>query len=150
MAKIFKKILCDIDHTISNAAWRDHMIGVSSWDEYHAEAEKDQVIEATVTLVRALYRCGHDVIGLTSRPIKFRDLSIKWLVKHDVPIEKLIMRDENDFRPSPELKLDLAKKEFGNDLNRSVLLLIEDRDDVVAAFRAEGVACVHVRGGATG
>jgi hypothetical protein len=139
-------VFCDIDHTLSAASWRDHMIGVSSWDEYHQESDKDEVIAATVELIRCLHSCGHVIIGITSRPARWRQLTLSWLFRHQVPMEDILMREGDDYRPAPELKMALARKYLGDDLT-GMDLLIEDRDDVVAAFRAEGVTCIQVLGG---
>jgi len=140
-------VLCDLDHTICDAAWRDGMIGVCSWDEYHAEAAKDKIIPATRAIVNALVQANNFVYGITSRPGKWREMTAKWMLDNGVMLHDILMRENDDFRQAPAIKLDLARKYCGKPLAEHVDLLIEDRDDVVSAFMAEGVTCVHVRGG---
>jgi hypothetical protein len=139
-------VLCDIDHTLCASWRRDDMIGVNSWDEYHADAQHDEDVFAICELVRCLYLCLHQVVGLTSRPEKWRTLTVAWLVKYDVPLDDLLMRAEEDYRQSPELKLAMARAYVDGDLSK-IGLLIEDREDVITAFRAEGVTCIQALGG---
>ena len=143
-------ILTDIDHTLASAFWRDHLWESGQWDEYHACCVEDKVIESTAILVRSLWFAGRKVIGITSRPSKWREITLRWLVDNDLPIHRVLMRDSEVHLKAPELKILLAEESFGKDLRSEIDLLIEDRDDVVSAFMARGVACVHVRGGATG
>jgi hypothetical protein len=126
------------------------MIGVESWDDYHKAAEKDEVIHVTKIVLQALARAGHELIGITNRPGKWREITTRWLVRNEVPLSDVLMRGDDDYRQAPQLKLELARARFGEDLRGAVGLLIEDRDDVVSAFMAAGVPCIHVRGGATG
>lgn len=123
------------------------MIGVASWDEYHRASVKDKVIPATRTLLSALHYVGHDLIGITSRPGKWRIPTTRWMVDHSIHLEEILMRDDDDFRQAPEIKLELARRRFGDPIADKVGLLIEDRDDVVSAFIREGVTCLHVRNG---
>lgn len=137
-------VLCDIDHTISDAAWRDGMIGKVPWDEYHLASVNDRPIAGTVEIVRALAASGFEIIGFTARPSKWRRMTIDWCVKHDVPISDFLMRHDTDFRPAPALKLDLVQERFGASPSDQILFLLEDREDVIAAFRALGITCLQV------
>jgi hypothetical protein len=139
-------VVVDIDHTLSAAWHRDAMIGVETWDVYHESSKDDEPIAATVELVRCLHACDHTIVGCTSRPAKWRELTLAWLVRHAIYLDDIMMREDNDYRPAPELKLAMAREYFDGDLTQ-MGLLIEDRDDVVAAFRAEGVTCIQVLGG---
>lgn len=135
-------ILVDLDHTICDAKWRDPMIGVNTWDEYHAASCDDRAIVATCHLLAALHAIGeHIIVGITSRPSKWRQLTLRWMVDHGVELDDILMRDDEDYRQAPELKMELARPLLGDP---SRVMLIEDRDDVVAAFRAAGVTCLQV------
>jgi hypothetical protein len=147
---MIKVILTDIDHTLAAAAWRDHLWEAGRWDDYHRCCGHDKVIESTALLVRSLYICGNTVIGITSRPSKWREITMRWMVDNGIPLDDVLMRDSEVHLKAPELKIALAEERFGSDLRATILMLIEDRDDVVSAFMARGVPCVHVRGGATG
>jgi hypothetical protein len=138
-----KILLLDIDHTVSDAAWRDKMIGVYTWDEYHMEGAKDQPILDTIQLVKDLHSCAWTVIGLTARPEKWRKITMDWCVRHRVPLDELLMRPHNDFLPSPACKVKLVQERFGDDYS-SIAMVLDDRLDVVTAFREIGIAAFQV------
>lgn len=128
--------LIDIDHTLSNATWRDDMIGRSSWDEYHAEAIYDLPIPEMIALVQALYASSWDIFGNTSRPEKFHTMTMDWLVKYDVPMFGLLMRPNDCYLPAPESKVAVFKKHFADVIDYSHIVVFDDREDVCAAFKA--------------
>lgn len=145
-------ILVDIDHTISDAYWRDHMIGTMPWDEYHSWSIGDKPLYDICELLRAARK--HDelaFVGITARPEKWRQATMAWLVRHDIRLDYLMMRAEDDYRPAPPLKLDLMDKFLAeHNLERdAVVALLEDRDDVTAAFKGVGITVlqVHARRG---
>lgn len=144
MANLRNVILCDIDHTIANSFWRDPMILEKDWDAYHQAGANDAPVNDMVTLLQELEMRGHfEIIGLTARPEKWRQLTISWMLKHHVPIREVLMRDDNAFRPAPEIKLELARARFGSELKERVAFIIDDRDDIVSAFRAEGITVLQ-------
>lgn len=141
-------VLVDIDHTISNAFWRDPMIGTLSWDEYHLASVDDHPIEDTVRILNALVDNGKfELVGITARPAKWRQLSMKWCTRHNIPLSHILMREDEDYRPSPVIKLALAKayieSEKGNLLKDHIAFVMDDRDDVAAAFKGEGVTVLQ-------
>lgn len=134
-------LLCDIDHTISNAAWRDPMIGTESWDEYHTHSPKDEPIPEMVNLVRTLHNAGWHTVGLTTRPEKWRRITMDWLVRHDVQFSELIMRPNDEYRASAIVKVEQVTARF-KDLTGAVIL--DDREDIITAFKAIKVTALHV------
>lgn len=137
-----KIVLCDLDHVLCDSFWRDAMIGgPGGWDAYHAAAHQDQLVWQVAAMVNAL-ATTFDVYGLTARPEKWRTMTMAWLVRHGVRIECLLMRGDRDFRPSPQVKLDLVKNTW-SPIGDHIALLIDDRDDVCAAFRAEGIVVLQ-------
>lgn len=145
-------ILLDIDHTIRNSFWRDPMIGSSPWEEYHQAGAKDKPYPDMIGLIQTLASRGWNVYGLTAIEESQRQDLMKYLILHDVPLDDIIMRPTKDFTKSPELKVKQAKDYFCRDpsispekkLSDIVAFVLDDRDDVVAAFRAEGVAVLQV------
>ncbi len=135
-----KTVLVDLDHTISDALWRDEMIlNGDSWDDYHAASFFDKPIPEMASLVRALRWTGYELIAITSRPQKWHKLTLQWLAKYNIPIDEILMRPPDDFRPSPELKLGMIKKYYLKD----IAFIIEDREDVCQAFREAGVTALQ-------
>jgi len=133
----------DVDHTLSSAAWRDSMIG-GGWDEYHRASICDEPIPETVELVNTLYESGWLCVGVTTRPEKWRILTNRWMIKHGVKLNDIIMRPNDDFRPSPEIKCEQVKKFIAEFETEAIFIAFDDRDDVVAAYKAEGVMVIQV------
>lgn len=135
-------VICDVDNTIANVAWRESYIA-EGWDIYHALAVNDEPFEDVVGLLRALDQAHYHLIGVTSRPEKWRKLTMNWLIKYDIPMHDLWMRPPDDFRGAHELKIDLIKKNMQGP-EEQISFVLEDRDDVIAAFRALGITTLQV------
>lgn len=138
-------VLIDIDHTLADAAWRDSLVGgEGGWDEYHHHAKADAPVQGMVKLVNALHNQGYEIFALTTRPEKWRKATSDWLFKHNVKIDLLLMRPDDCFLPSPESKLKLVKEHFrATNIRDEIAFIIDDRDDVLEAFRAEGIITLH-------
>lgn len=52
---------------------------------------------------------GYKVIILTARSSHYRSETVKWLAKHDIDYDLLIMRDKTDARPDAVVKEDLLE-----------------------------------------
>jgi hypothetical protein len=136
-------VLCDIDHVISASWRRDPMIGTVSWDEYHGEGVNDLPVRDVVQLLQRLQK-DYKIIMITARPEKWRTMTMGWLVKHNVPVDEILMRPDNAFRPAPEIKLELVNARFPD--KDDIAFLLDDRDDVILAFFSIGVTCMKVFG----
>jgi len=136
-----KAVLCDIDNTLSLASWRNQYKG--DWDTYHKLSTDDEPVSEIIEAVNALAAAGIAVIIITARPERWRGITIEWLSHHRVAGDGLLMRPDDDWRPSPIVKMELAVSHFGPDLADHVSLVIDDRDDVLEAFRALGITCIQ-------
>ena len=140
-----KIILIDLDHTLTDAFWRDEMIGISPWDVYHSEAIHDKPAHDFVEFIRPFYdKPYYSLIGITSRPEKFRDLTMKWLCKHNVFLEDIWMRPNDNYQAAGPMKVELCQNKLGDLWKDRVLCIIDDNDRVIEAFRAEGITCLQV------
>jgi uncharacterized HAD superfamily protein len=88
----------DIDSTISNDTHRSHYLKQErkDWDSYYNEMVNDPTIPPSVAVLEALYNDGHNIILCTGRPEQYRNLTVKWLEKHNVPAHDLFMRQPQD------------------------------------------------------
>lgn len=144
-----KSILVDIDHTVSDAFWRDPMIDNGGWDAYHAASSRDHPIDDIVTLLNHMsnYYC---IIALTARPGKWRRLTMDWSLKHGIHIDELLMRADDNYHRAPELKIALAMQRFGDKLLEEVAFIMDDREDVITAFKGIGITALQVYARRTG
>jgi hypothetical protein len=134
-----KIVIVDIDHTISDAAWRDPLIG--QWDEYYREQAYDRPIEFVVNLVRAL-SAKREIVAVTARPVKYLLATIRWMNEHEIPVEEVFMRPLDNYETSPEVKCRIVRETFP-DLSL-IDFILEDRDDCVAAYRQMGLNVLQV------
>jgi hypothetical protein len=136
---IRKIVIADIDHTISDAAWRDPLIG--QWEEYYREQAYDRPIEFVVNLVRLL-SAERTIVAVTARPEAQWWATVKWMHDHKVPVDEIFMRSAEDYGTSPEAKCRLVREHFP-DLG-IIDFVLEDRDDCVAAYRQMGLNVLQV------
>ena len=132
-----KIVFMDIDHTLSDAKWRDNEMG--NWDEYHALGTHDRPIPEMVAVLASLHGDWHTV-GLTGRPEKFRQMTMNWCLKHGVLLDELMMRPTDSYQSAPELKREAITNRLAM-IDEAMVLVFDDRDDVVAAIKA-AVNCV--------
>lgn len=132
--------LIDIDDTLADTAHRQHLIEEGGWDAFHGASRDDPPIPATIALLDALAASYH-IVALTARPEKWRTLTMTWLVRHNVSVHELLMRPDADFRPAALVKPDVAITRYGSPeaLQTAVSFVIDEREDVLAAFVALGI-----------
>jgi uncharacterized HAD superfamily protein len=137
-------ILVDIDYTLADAAWRDPLLG--KWDEYYAESGKDLPFGFVDFILTMAHEHGKRIMALTARPERTRCLTVRWLIKWEIPVDSILMRGDNDYRSAVEVKRDLVASLNLNE----VMFVLEDRDDAVAAFRQMGLNVLQVYGVSNG
>src|SRR5262245_18708587 len=133
-------LITDLDHTLAASAWRDQHKG--DWDLYHRLAQDDKPIKPMINLINALtLNCA--TICITTRPEKWPQLTMTWLIKHDVKIHTVLMRPNDNFKPSPELKVQLIKSYFNAasslDATTTEIVAIDDREDILNAYSTIGI-----------
>lgn len=148
-----KILLLDIDHTISDAAWRDPMLADRDWDAYHLAGKDDKPLQEVCQLVRDLHfdnlgeSEGWEIVCLTARPEKWRNQTMKWLVDYNIPINLLLMRPDNDFSSAGESKVKLLKQYAGENLEKlegHQVICIDDNDKVIEAMRALNITTLQI------
>lgn len=121
-------VIVDIDNTIADTNHRLKYLyptdgAKKDWPRFFAEAENDDPIPHVLTMVDLLGRSGHYICLLTARPERERIGTERWLSKHGIAYDNLLMRLDNDFR-----KDSISKEEM---FNRN---LLEAKDQIVCAF----------------
>lgn len=131
-------ILVDIDDTLFSTKHREYLIDVS-WDAFHAEAHKDEPIWDLFKVIHSLrIDGGYTIIGITARPERYRAATLEKLAMHEMALDDLLLRPNDNYDPAPALKVYLAQCYFEGDLSE-VKLIIDDHPGVIAAFRELGV-----------
>jgi phosphoglycolate phosphatase-like HAD superfamily hydrolase len=126
----------DIDATLSDTSRRVHFIEKrpKDWDSFFARAKDDAVLDEGLAVARTLAE-QHDIVYLTGRPEWLRRDTVKWFKDNGFPEGKLLMRGNNDRRPSAVMKLarlrTLAQE-------RPVAVLVDDDLKVCQAAEKAG------------
>lgn len=135
-----RSILVDLDHTIADAYWRDVLIG--KWDDYYLASVDDEPFFWVRELLHGLSGI-YNLVCVTARPEKWRTLTMKWMLKHKIPMDELLMRPDNDHRPGVLVKLSLINARF-SDL-KDIAFAMDDKIDVCEAYWAVGINALQVR-----
>jgi phosphoglycolate phosphatase-like HAD superfamily hydrolase len=96
----------DIDATLSDTSRRIHFLQKrpKDWDSFFAHAKDDAVLDEGLAVATTL-AAEHEIVYLTGRPERLRRDTVKWFEDNGFPEGKLLMRGNNDRRPSVVMKL---------------------------------------------
>ncbi len=141
-----KYALIDIDDTLSETWRRESLIASAGWDAFHEDSANDLPIQDMITVVNALHFGGMFCLGFTARPEKWRSVTNFWLADKTVHLDEVLMRPNDDYRPSPVAKLAMAVARFGSEdlVREHVAFIVDDREDVIRAFAGIGITGLHI------
>ena len=127
-------LITDIDGTLAIDGWRAN---IQDFDERQRAASEDKANTIMIAMLASLAECSWQVVGLTSRNERWRLQTNKWLGKQEVPFDEMYMRKNDDFAGAAEFKV-LSVKRLLAQMAPTHVLLIDSREDVIAAYKAEG------------
>lgn len=140
-----KAYIFDIDGTLSNAEHRMHHIKQEprDWRAFFAEVGGDTPHQHIVDLCKTL-ATKHDIVFVSGRSDECRFETVNWLRAQGLD-GALYMRKAGDHTDDNHLKILLLTQivEDGYD----PIMAFDDRDRVVAAWRAAGIPCAQVAPG---
>jgi hypothetical protein len=134
-------VIVDLDNCISDDSWRIPHINwqksnpLERYHDYHSLAAFDRIGNEDIIFSA---RAGVDqVVIFTARPVMYRAATEEWLRRNNVPFKYLIMRNNNDHRPSLELKRSMLHwlPELYDVPWHSIVGAYDDRPDVVEMYR---------------
>lgn len=144
-------VIVDIDGTVADCEHRRHFWREKpkDWDKGFFDPKlvmKDPVIRPIADLVRLLANQSL-IVYVSGRHERLRSTTEKWLRKHGLYLHPhyLHMRKDGDKRPDTEVK-----QEILNQMRHSGFypeMAIDDRNSVVAMWRANGITCLQVADG---
>lgn len=150
-----KVAIFDIDNCIADDTHRLPLIDynqrdpVARYEAYHRESHKDE--PKNVVVVRFWFSKADRVAFLTSRPIKFRQMTQEWLAKHIIPNDSsakwsLFMRDNDDLRSSPEVKQAQLERlaGYGCQIPDDILVAFDDRKDILRMYEQNGINAIQM------
>lgn len=136
-------IVTEIDGVISDDRWRKTFLD-ESWEEYYKPMNIDSPFEDTVTLLRSMAILDHELLVLTSRPEKYRQMTMSWLHHRALEPDHLIMRPDICFEKVVPLKLQQLEMEIGKDFPDHILAFIENNTNLLEAMRGLNVTTIEI------
>lgn len=130
-------IIVDIDGTLA------HMSGRSPYD--YTLVKTDTVDTVVRTLLMREFKVGTKIIILSGRKEAcYRD-TLEWLDDNDIPHHEMWMRGDGDDRDDAIIKGEIYEAFVEGQYN--VAYVLDDRDRVVAMWRARGLKVLQVGDG---
>lgn len=127
-------ILVDIDNTLSEI-----QTNRSPFD--WSRVEEDKPKEAICEIVRKFYP-DHKIILLSAREERSREGTVNWLKKNQIRFDKLILKEDKDFRSGYIVKEELFWKHVADNYN--VVFALEDNRKVIMMYHSIGVNVLSV------
>lgn len=151
----------DLDGTLADGEHRVHHITgeTKDWSAYFSACGDDAPIHSVIGTLKGLYYSGHECWIWTGRSAEVAHQTCEWLAHHvgiwdyatladwlhdDSP--RFLMRRIGDHRNDDVLKAEWFDQLPGPRRQR-VAAVFEDRDRVVAMWRAKGLRCFQVAPG---
>lgn len=128
-------VVVGLDSTVCDVSHRRSMMEIDGWDAYHSQLSGDVPYGTMVDLIQSFNDHDDTVIAVTARPERWRAATLNWLVRYGVKIDHLYMRGDGDYRPACEVKCDIVRKIVKAHEVDKIDLVIDDRDDVLAALK---------------
>jgi hypothetical protein len=142
-----KCYIFDIDGTLANADHRLHHIQKTpkDWDSFFGAQYLDREHRHIVG-VALLLAMTTKIVFCSGRPETYRETTRAWLNRSGFdPESPLYMRPANDRRDDDIIKSELLDRIILDGFDP--IMAFDDRDRVVAMWRARGVPCAQVAPG---
>ena len=142
-------VLFDLDGTLALIDHRRHFVekidkADADWRAFYAACVDDVPNAAVVAAFHAL-GIHHERWIVSGRSDEVKAETEAWLHRNGIKPERMLMRSARDHQPDTKLKK--AWLGDGTIPKDEVLCVFDDRDSVVAMWRAEGLTCFQVAPG---
>lgn len=132
-----KAIIVDLDGTLADNTHR------SPFD--YGRVSGDTLIDVVADHVRLQAAQGTDIVVVSGRDDSCHADSLAWLNKHGIFPAALFMRATGDNRQDALVKTEIYNQNIAP--NWDVLFVLDDRNQVVRAWRDLGLTCFQVADG---
>lgn len=122
-----KAIICDLDGTLAL------MNGRNPFDA--SKCDQDELNEPVANVLRNYKKLGYEILLVSGREDRYKEPTLRFLEKHTIEFDDLIMRKSQDNR-----KDSIVKTEIYNDFIKDkyfVEFVLDDRNQVVDTWRKD-------------
>lgn len=139
-------VIVDVDGTL--AEFHPHQVSdwvlgsQKQWEPFFAHMAEAPVIEAVARLVKILKAQGQQIVICSGRPDSHREHTQRWLERHTIPFDAMYLRPEGDDHVDDEEVKAALLNQMRHD-GFAPWLVLDDRDAVVAQWRALGLTCLQ-------
>lgn len=132
-------VIFDMDGTLCDTASIQHHIEGENRDfaAFHAASAGCPPRAEVVAAARQEHDLGRAVLVVTSREFIWRDLTLDWLVRHEVPCDGLYMRIVGDYRKDVAIKTEILQQIIDDGF--AVLEAWDDKPAIVELWRDNGI-----------
>lgn len=143
-------IIVDIDGTLACRNPEGQQVDIKGNEKYRGihdyhRVGEDQLFSHIAELVRLL-ASKYQILITTGRPESCRYETESWLRDNAIPFDALFMRTTGDYRKDCIIKQEIYENKIETCFD--VLFALDDRDQVVRAWRDLGIPCLQVAPGA--
>ncbi len=134
----------DLDGTLAlHYHRRDYLLHeTTNWKAFFEAAIFDKVNETVATLFQ-IVRLSVPIVICTGRPEKYRDLTERWLARKGLFIDQMYMRPEHFDGHTSDAEVKREMLQALREEGWEPLFAVEDRSDVTAMWREEGILCLQ-------
>lgn len=132
----------DLDGTLADVGHRRHFVNCAKpdWQLFFKSCVEDTPIPSVVAALKAHVAAGHRVEIWSGRSDEVRAETIDWLEAQGIdPALLTNMRPAKDYQPD-----DALKRQWLHACDARPDAVYDDRNKVVAMWRAEGIHCFQV------
>ncbi len=122
-----KAILCDLDGTLALLNGRNPFAAV--------KCEEDGLNTPVAQVVFTYKKLGYTILLLSGRSDAYKEETLRWLAKHEIPYDNLWMRPAEDTRRDSIFKRELYEQNIEG--KYFIEFILDDRNQVVDMWRDE-------------
>lgn len=144
-------VICDIDGTIADTAWRTHFVKKApgekkDWKSFFENMVNDPVREDVRAMLIDYYNKGMTVIFLSGRPDNYKPHTLKWLEDNHLSFAfTVMMRRAGDSRDDTIVKKEILDTYFKD--KSKIKAVLDDRPSVIRMWKENGLNVIDVGNG---
>lgn len=138
-----RAVVLDMDGTLVDIKPILHLAKSEDYEAFHRASINMSPNEKVLALAKYLNAMNFELLVVTARSERFRSICEAWNHKHQVPVDAIFMRNDDDLRPDYEVKSDIHAQLLKD---YEIWLAVDDNPEVLSMWESKGVAILDVGG----